>query len=360
MNVKRVNFSILCYAILSLAGLVQAQVRHEIHFPDLPGHRTLVCDLHMHTVFSDGQVWPTVRVDEAWRLGLDAIALTDHVEYQPHEDDLPTNHNRPFELSRGRARERDLLFPMAAEITRDTPPGHFNAIFLQDVASLDVEDFVEAVKRANEQGAFVFWNHQEWKGPERGRWMEVHTQLYENKWFHGMEVCNGDTYYPTAHRWCLEKGLTMLGNSDIHEPDRTEKTSSDVHRTLTLVFVKERTLESLKQALVDGQTAVWFENQLIGRQELLAPFFHECVHVEKPHLRSPKAVWTKIANTCDLDIKLARKGNLGPKELMLPARSVNLVRIVGDNLATPLDLTYTATNFEIAPETSLEVTLKIP
>ena len=61
---------------LAIAGLLActvlspamgADVRHEIHFPNLPGYQTLKCDLHMHTVFSDGEVWPTVRVREAWR-----------------------------------------------------------------------------------------------------------------------------------------------------------------------------------------------------------------------------------------------------------------------------------------------------
>jgi hypothetical protein len=357
MKKQMLVFSILVFAILITP--VHAQVRHEIHFPDLPGYQTLKCDFHMHTTFSDGVVWPTVRVDEAWRLGLDAIALTDHIEYQPHRDDLPTNHNRPFELAAGRAQERDLLFPRAAEITRDTPPGHFNAIFLSDIAPLDTEDFVEAVKRANEQGAFVFWNHQEWKGPELGRWMEVHTLLYNNKWLHGMEVCNGETYYPQAHRWCLEKGLTMLGNSDVHEPDRREEFSADDHRAITLVFARERTLSSLKEALVEGRTVVWFENQLIGRQELLEPFFHECIRIAKPHLRSQKAVWVKIENTCDLDIKLERTGNLGPAELTLPARTVNLVRIVGPNLTGPLELSYSATDFLVAPDQVLPVTLRI-
>ena len=52
-------------------------VREELHIPDILGFQTLKCDFHMHTVFSDGLVWPTVRIDEAYREGLDAIALTD-------------------------------------------------------------------------------------------------------------------------------------------------------------------------------------------------------------------------------------------------------------------------------------------
>ncbi|HOI80411.1 MAG TPA: PHP domain-containing protein, partial [Petrimonas sp.] len=52
--------------------------RSNIVIPDVNGFKVLKCDFHMHTVFSDGDVWPTVRVQEAWREGLDAIAITDH------------------------------------------------------------------------------------------------------------------------------------------------------------------------------------------------------------------------------------------------------------------------------------------
>lgn len=36
------------------------------------------CDLHTHSVFSDGSLTPTQLVEEAERMGLSAIALTDH------------------------------------------------------------------------------------------------------------------------------------------------------------------------------------------------------------------------------------------------------------------------------------------
>ena len=64
--------------------------------PDLPGLKTLKADFHLHTVFSDGQVWPTVHVQEAWRDGLDVVALTDHVEYQPHAADVSKDLRRPY------------------------------------------------------------------------------------------------------------------------------------------------------------------------------------------------------------------------------------------------------------------------
>jgi len=357
-SIKRL-FAVLLVLLASTCASA-AEVRHEIHFPDLPGYQTLACDLHMHTMFSDGQVWPPVRVDEAWRQGLDAIAITDHLEYQPHKSDVPTNHNRPYELAAGSARARNVLLPRGAEITRDTPPGHFNAIFLADVAPLDTPDFLEAIKQANQQDAFVFWNHHAWKGAEKGRWLDVHTTLFENKWLHGMEICNGDSYYPDAHQWCLEKNLTMMANTDIHQPDRREKSLAGDHRTMTLVFAKERTLEALKEALKSGRTAVWFEDRVIGRREWLEPLFAGCVRVSPPHLRSGNAVWVEIRNQCSTDVRLERTGNTGPGELSLPALTTSVVKIGTATPTEPLELRYTAANFLIGVEEGLPVVLRVP
>jgi hypothetical protein len=353
--------SIVVYALLlSAVPALGADVRHEIQYPDLPGYKTLACDFHMHTVFSDGNVWPPVRVAEAWRQGLHAIAISDHVEYQPHKDDVPTNHERPFQLAEGPAKAHNLLLAKAAEITRDTPPGHFNAIFLKDVKPLDTKDFLEAIQRANEQGAFVFWNHQGWQGPEKGRWMDVHTTMYEKKWFQGMEVCNGDEYYPDAHKWCLDKKLTMLGNTDIHDPDLRSKSTTGDHRTMTLVFAKEKTLPAVKESLHEGRTVVWYKDQLIGREELLRPFFHACVEVAKPHLRTKNMVLVEVRNVCQADIHLKRTGNVGPVEIALPARTTSLVKISVTDPKKPVELKYTAANFLTAPGTGMPVILSVP
>ncbi len=50
--------------VLLLLALVAApaQVRDPLPVPDIPGYKTLKADFHMHTVFSDGQVWPTMRL----------------------------------------------------------------------------------------------------------------------------------------------------------------------------------------------------------------------------------------------------------------------------------------------------------
>ena len=91
------------------------------------GGLILPVDLHTHSVFSDGSVWPDIRVQEAKRDGLTAMAVTEHIEYQPHAADIPhPDRNRSFKLASDVAKS-DVLIIAGAEITRDMPPGHINA-----------------------------------------------------------------------------------------------------------------------------------------------------------------------------------------------------------------------------------------
>ncbi len=363
-TIQRIVLSIL-FVNLLLAAFALGQSKREINFPDILGYKTLKCDFHMHTVFSDGSVWPPVRVDEAFREGLDAISLTDHIEYQPHKDDVPTNHGRSHDIAISRARERNILLIKGAEFTRETPPGHFNAIFINDANALAVEDLIEGIKIANKQGAFVFWNHPGWI-PEHKGWFETHTILYENKLMNGIEVVNGDSYYPEAHEWCLEKNLTMMANSDIHQPFTRLETSPENHRSMTLVFARQRSIDAIKEALFEGRTTVWFEKQLIGRKKYLDAIFRESVEIGKPYNKYKDAIWVEIKNSSDIDIDLERAGTLGPSQLTLAANATTILKTgirTGDDeteeAPAQIELSYTARNFLIAPDKGLPVTLTI-
>jgi hypothetical protein len=312
----------------------------------------------MHTVFSDGMVWPTVRVDEAEREGLDAISITDHIEYQPKKDDVPTNHNRPYEIALQRAKEKNILLVKGTEITRDTPPGHFNALFLEDVNPLDTEDFIDVMKAAKDQGAFVFWNHPGWKPKFKG-WFEIHTTLYENLLLQGIEVVNGRTYYPDAHRWALEKNLTMMGNSDIHQPMVGNEMTSEIHRPMTLVFAKETSVKALKEALIAGRTAVWFENRLIGKPNYLHAIFKKSVEIDKPYLRKADTIWFEVTNNSDININV-QSLKKGGQRLEFPANSITIVRTKAGAEDEQVELKYKITNFIIAPEKGLPVNLVVP
>jgi len=351
------NLSVVLFAVivsLLLSPLAAGAAEAKINFPDILGYKTLKCDLHIHTVFSDGAVWPTVRVDEAQREGLDVIAISDHIEYQPHKKDIPTNHNRPHEIAAGVAKKKGILLVKAAEITRDTPPGHFNALFLDDIEPLDTKEFFDCLEAANKQQAFVFWNHPGWK-PDKKGWFETHTKLYENKWMHGIEVANGGSYYPDAHKWCLEKNLTMMGNSDIHAPSLITKTTPENHRTMTLVFAKEKTTKALNEALVKGRTAVWYKDRLIGKEDFLDAIFKASVKIGNIERKGKRRVIIELRNNCDLNLRLQSLGETGPAQLLLPATDTTTLKIKIPKDAEHIELSYTAENMLIAPKKGLPV-----
>lgn len=345
--------------------------RTEIRIPDITGYFTLKCDFHTHTVFSDGNVWPTLRVEEAWCEGLDAISITDHIEYQPHKADVPTQHNRPYEIALPRAEELGIILIRGTEITRQMPPGHINAIFLQDINPLDTENWRDAVKAANAQGAFVFWNHPGWRQPDEiPIWYDEHTELVQQRQIQGIEVVNWDSHYSKVQPWAQEKNLTLMGNSDVHgSTNMAFDFAKGEHRPMTLVFAKEKTAAAIKDALFDRCTSVYFENKLIGPEKYLKALFEASVRIVNPEvkLKDKKRVFVQIHNQSQIDFELISRTEPAevslPKDITLAAGQTVVLRI--DKKSTPqngkqeIGLPFTVTNLLIGEQTGLPVDLKV-
>ena len=284
-----------------------AQQRGEIKIPNLNGFLTLKCDFHIHTVFSDGTVWPTIRVQEAYREGLDAIAITDHVEagYRPRRNDVVGSHNRAYEVAVAEAERRDIILIRGAEVSRSMPPGHLNALFLIDADELDKPDYTDALRAAQSQNAFIKWNHPCWDAqqPDTTLWFPEHTALLEQGLIQGIEVVNEGMYCPEAHQWCLDKNLTMFGSDDIHGP--LMPFAPGKHRAMTLVFAQSRTQEGIMEALKAGRTAVYFEEYIIGREVFLKELFENAVEITVEKTAANRARIT-FNNTSDLVFHLRK------------------------------------------------------
>jgi 3',5'-nucleoside bisphosphate phosphatase len=256
----------------------------SFHFPDIPGYKTLVCDFHQHTVFSDGSVWPDIRVDEAIADGLDAMALTDHLEYMPHKDDVANaDHNRPYQLALKSAQNSNLLVINGAEITRSMPPGHANALFLKDVNKLLGLDNLEVFKEARNQDAFVIWNHPHWFPQNlQGTAIltDMHRKLIQEGLIQGIEIVNEFSYSDEAFQIALDNHLTIMSGSDIHGLFTTINTPEGFHRPVTLVFATGKSEAELKEALFKGRTVVNCGNQLFGKAEFLVPLIEQSLEVK--------------------------------------------------------------------------------
>ena len=303
--------------------------RKIVNLPDLPGYVTMKCDFHTHTVFSDGNVWPTVRIDEALRDGLDAIAITDHLEYSPKKDFIPVDHNAAWKVGEEYARERNLILVHGTEITRKMPPGHFNALFIKDATLIAKDSVWDAIEEAVKQGAFIQWNHPGWKAQQPDgipRMYEIHRKLLAKGWLNGIEFFNDVEYYPLVFNMCKEYKLAIMGNSDTHGLISDEyKKPEYINRPMTLVFAKERSHDSLREALFAGRTMVWFRDILAGKEEYARPFFYQCISVGKPFYKDDDNIYFEIANKSDIPFYLINGIKDAPEEITLSANAVTRV-----------------------------------
>ena len=292
--------SIFLFLLLPQIKL-SAQNHRKIEFPNIPGYLTLISDLHQHTVFSDGSVWPDIRVKEAVFDGVDVISLTEHIEYQPHNKDLPhPDRNRSYQLAKEYAKNKKIIVIHGAEITRDLPPGHSNALFIKDANKLVQQNYIDVFREAKKQGAFIFWNHPNWIGQNKKgitQLSPIHEALINEGLLHGIEVANENTFASQALTLANEQELTILGTSDIHELiDWLFDIPGGGHRPVTLIFAKERSEMGVKDALFDRRTVVWYHNSLIGQKKYLIPLIKSSLVVDTAYYQMYGNTKTQIAN----------------------------------------------------------------
>lgn len=272
----------------------------QITIPDTGGFKVLKGDFHIHTLFSDGSVMPVDRVNEAVQNGLDVISITDHIEYRPYfsrigkwklNDEQGNDFNLWYNLAKPDADKRNLLLIHGAEITKSQmPPGHFNALFPKDVNPIAavVDDWRKMLQVAADQGCFLLWNHPGWEAPKSGgiekgatlRFTAAHEEVFKKGWMHGIEIFNGMEYYPVVSDWCNERDLAIFANSDIHPSEQNQYGFQNPNRPITLVFAKERTVESVREALFARRTIGWAAGMLWGRDPWLPELFKASVDIK--------------------------------------------------------------------------------
>ncbi|MDX8338617.1 hypothetical protein SLH46_05455 [Draconibacterium sp. IB214405] len=336
---------------IQMPELLNKNSRQTINVPNILGYQTLKCDFHMHTVFSDGIVWPTVRVDEAYNEGLDAIAITDHIERNPSKKDVAGDDNSSYEIALPRAEQKNILLIHAGEITRSMAPGHFNALFLKNTQALDTPDWRDAFAEAKKQGAYFIWNHPGWKAqqPDTCLWWDEHTELFENGMLNAIEVFNEKEWYPIALDWCMDKNIAPHAASDIHGINSEMYNLKDYHRPMTLVLAEERTEESIREALFANRTIAYFGNNLAGKEEFLKAFFEAAVEISCFKEKGKEKSYS-IKNTSDVPFFLSSED----KSFTIPANGETILMIKND-----AENMYAIKNLFIKGTENLQVSLKL-
>lgn len=301
--------------------------RKEIILPQVNGYNVYKADLHIHTVFSDGQVLPKFRVNEAWQDGLDVVAVTDHIEYRPHEatfydylkgyadkEHMPgvkglekgkqvVDLNYSVSEALKEAKKYGLTIIPGSEITRSgTKVGHFNALFTTDNNTIYDKDPVQAVRNAKAQGALVMHNHPGWR-KESLDYTETERIVYDEGLIDGVEVMNGTEFYPLIIDRVRERGLFIAANTDVHSSTANDYRLTGNLRPMTLILAKDKSLKSLREALESNRTIAVGYNTICGEEKLLQDFF--AASVKLTEIDGEAESWT-LTNMTSLPYVLKR------------------------------------------------------
>ncbi len=300
-KVSSVTGSIDTYTVNMRSSMnIQPLSPRQIVIPDAGGFKVLKGDFHIHTLFSDGLVMPADRVTEAVRNGLDVISITDHIEYRPYfsltgkwklNNEQGGDYNLSYNLAKVDADRLNLLLIHGTEITKSTmAPGHFNVLFPRDVNPIAavVDDWRKMLRVAADQGGFIFWNHPGWEAPKSGgiekgaplRFTAEHEEVCRQGLIQGIEIFNGMEHYPVVSDWCNERDLAIFANSDIHPSELNQYGIQNPLRPITLVLAKERTVESVREAMFAKRTIGWAAGMLWGRDPWLPELFKSSVEIK--------------------------------------------------------------------------------
>ena len=300
---------------------LRPEVRSQLYIPDILGYKTMKCDFHIHTIFSDGEVLPSLRAAEAWCEGLDAIAITDHNKYK--SDFLNADYNKSFELAKRRGDELGLIVIKGVEYTDRKPVGHLNFLFIDDANQYE-RNLIEpeaAVELAASKGAFVMYNHPGWPDMNSDLF-DFQKKFIAQKKIHAIEVFNQAEFYPVAIDYCKDYNLAPLGCSDTHSPINFEYDLNVSKRPMTLVFAKEATEAGIKEALFAGRTVAYGNEILAGNEEFIQEIFKKSIEITILKTIKDQSLFN-ITNKSSINYSLESDGKI----LLIPAGKTVQVKV---------------------------------
>ena len=349
-------------------ALAEKGVRNEIYIPQVMGYNVYKADLHTHTIYSDGEMTPALRVNEAWCDGLDIIAITDHMEYRRIEREMFQYMDRyvdpalrgkgavntnvlnrdpdskgilvDFNVgSKAAAKEAKRLGIMAiqgVEITRGKL-GDYNALFTTDNNALYDPNLEQTIRNARAQGAFIMHNHPQYSKRTESTLPKHCEDFYAKGLIDGIELANGFNRYDRLFDYCFKGNYTPFATSDSHYlmSARFPNAGKEYYRNMTLILAKDCTEESIKEALYAHRTIAYSANILIGEEELLTELFKACVEVKKVGT-DWKKLGVVVKNNSSLPFAVSKDGK---NEHVVPANATAIVYVRrGDKV---LNLTVT-------------------
>lgn len=356
-----------------------ATERKEIILPQVNGYTAYKADLHLHTIYSDGTVTPHHRVREAWYDGLDIVASTEHVEVRPFEGrmlnflkgyvpegtkavnqsiiskpaderGIMSDLNHSVRLYQSEAKNYGIAVIPGIEITRAPETiGHYNALFTTDNNLIYDADPAQSIRNAKAQGAIIMQNHPGWRRKDLSM-LEFETKVYNEGLIDGIEIMNGAEFYPKAIDRALTNGFFMSSNTDAHSSTSEQYRLHDQVRNHTIIFAKDMSLDSIKEALLAHRTLAYAYGTLAGEEQLLKDFFKAAVTVKVLKVNTNGSRIVSITNNTSLPFLI----DLGGNPLLIKPLCSNRTSVRKD-----ADLKFTVLNMWCSEKEHPEIILEV-
>ena len=359
--------------------------RNEIIIPKVKGYNVYKADFHTHSIFSDGEVTPALRVEEAWNDGLDIIAVTDHMEYRrterviyhymkeyiredlrgekyavntnvlntnPDSRGILVDFNVSYDSAKKRGDELGIMVVRGVEITRGKL-GDYNAIFTKDNNAIYDPDLETSIRNARKQGAFIMHNHPQYTKQTEST-MPKHCEDFHAKGLiDGIEVANSYQIFTSLINLCINEGYAPISSSDVHTLTSLyyPNAGKEYFRNMTLVLAKNCDEKSIHKALKERRTIAYRNNMLIGSEELLSDLFRACISAEVIEVRG-NSMKVKFTNHSSLPFSLRWDNN---REVAIWGHSASVVNVKSTDV---LDVRVTNMLYNKAKSPVVPVKLK--
>ena len=240
----------------------------KIDLPQVNGFNAYTADLHMHTIYSDAEVTPEMRVMEAYMEGIDILAITDHHPH-PRRDRGSNDMNIAYDCAAKAAKNLDIKIIRGFEITGSEPVGHINVLFTGDLnkyildGRFGPEECDRILEIARSEDAFITTNHPGWpdQNSDLSDYIIGHIQ---DGTIGAIEVFNSKEFYPLAIDHALRYKLAMFACTDSHYPTYMYFDQQNNHRDMTIIFAKDKSDEAIKEALRARRTLAWANNMVLS------------------------------------------------------------------------------------------------
>ncbi len=293
--------------------------------------------MHIHTTpaSGDAKIAVDARVKEAWRDGLDVVAITDHmgVKVLPESGSATPENVKTKKGARAQksvegaekaAPGLGLLVIPGIEITGSAATiGHYNALFTTNNKEIYDYDPIQNIRNARKQGALIMHNHPGWRRKDLAM-IDFERKVYDEKLIDGVELMNGISFYPAILDRAKEHKLFLTATTDIHGTSAELYRYNNHLRNMTIIFAKEFSLDAIREGLQARRTLAYSFGTLAGDEQLLKDFFKAAIKTKKlAENKKKKTQAVQLTNTTSLPFTIKTTGN----PIMLPPLSSIIVNV---------------------------------